>query len=776
MRQKAYSLITISGMAIGLGIFMLFALVSDTGFNIGKLHKNAKRIYGIVQVFSSGNEGERHSAITPAPLIPAMKSEFPEIEDATRSFPADQLTVKCKDEIIYENSVLFADPNFISFFSFDMVSGDPETALSKPYSIVLTEAAALKYFGDINPIGKILTINNKLDMTVTGVTKEIPLTSAIRFDFLISFETARYMYNWMNDWKAYNQSSFLLLPENSNPDEIDLKLQSFIDKYYAHTPDSPTRMYLFPFKDFFFKSRHIDSYMSQGFIAVFVLLLIIGVVFLIVVSFNYMNLSTARSITRAKEIGLRKVVGAHRINLIMQFLGESVIFSLLSLPVALVIYKLLSDFFIPRLGADFEISIWNNQHLWFVYFGVTVLVGVFSGSYPAFFLSAFKPVMIIKGLKLSGKKGPSFRKVLIVTQFAFSVILIVFSIVVRKQFDHIINVDFGYNRTGVIAVQIGEEARSQIEPMKKELIKHSEIIAVSTSGSIPAYWDTKLKVIPEGIDENDAWSMNVYGIDYDFIKVFDMKIVQGRDFSREYEDKDKFIINEKAMEQLQWQNPVGKQITVNNRKGFVIGVVKDYHFKDVHYPLLPAVFSLSPEYSNYLLVRASSQAVIPDVVKYMKEQWYRFLPAMPFEYIIHENYFFDNYRAIQTIAELCGAVAICAIIFSCLGLFGLASFAVERRIKEIGIRKVLGASVAGIVSMLIKDFLLLVIIANSIALPIAYFISYSFLQWGFTFRISVGSGILLFTVAVTFITALIAVTSQTLKAAFANPVDSLKYE
>ena len=516
--------------------------------------------------------------------------------------------------------------------------------------------------------------------------------------------------------------------------------------------------------------------MDRGFFVVYVLLLVVGIVFLIVVSFNYMNLSTARYMTRAKEIGLRKVVGAQRINLIMQFLGESVVFSIIALPIAFMLYKFLNDFFIPRLGANFEISIWNNPRLLFVYFGVSILIGLISGSYPAFFLSAFKPAKVLKGLKTGGRKGPAFRKILVVSQFALSVVLIVFSIIVKKQFDHIIHVDFGYNRAGVITVQINDETRPQIEPMKKELLKHSDIKYVSTSGNIPAYWDSELKVVPEGIDANEAWTMNAYGIDYDFIKTFDMKMIQGRDFSKQFNDEDKFIINEKAVEQLKWQNPIGKQLTVENRKGTVIGVVKDFLFKDVHYPILPTVLFLSPEKSNYLLVKASSKEVIPGVVNYMRKQWFRFVPHLPFEYNTHDNYFFNNYRAIQTIAELCGGVGLCAVIFSCLGLFGLASYAVEKRRKEIGIRKVLGASVAGVGKMLIKDFLLLVIIANCIALPIAYFISYSFLTWGFTFRIGVGAGILLFTVAVTFITALIAVTSQTLKAAIANPVDSLKYE
>jgi putative ABC transport system permease protein len=774
-KQKAYSAITLSGLILGLAVFIIFALLVEFIANYDMFHEKVDRLYAVVQVLPGGAEGEQHSAITPAPFLPALLDEFPEIESGSRFYPAGRKIVKHGDKVFYESRLRFVDPSFLTMFSFKMVKGDPETALSDPVAVVMTEAMALKYFGDEDPIGKSLTLDNEIELRVTGVTEDVPPDSSLSYQFLVSLEASKAFASWRNDWRENNQATFLLLAEGYDPAHLEAKFSGIIDKYFTDSPDSPHRLYLHPLKDFFLNSQDIDVYWGNGG-ANFPVLWIVAALLLVIACFNYMNLSTARHVTRAREVGMRKVIGANRSHLIRQFLGESLLMSLLALPAAILVYELLRPAFMAYIDDFLNLSLWDSPQILLLIGVVTVLTGLFAGSYPAFYLSAFRPVRVLKGELKFAKKGGRFRKTLVVAQFVFSIILIVMTIVSVKQARHNRTVDLGFDRSNILALEIAGEARDNLESLEQVLIQHKDVTAVTAAASVPIGWDAQQLVLPEGVVEEEKINMNVYGVGYNFIEMMDLALVEGRSFSREFSSTSDLIINETAVRRLQWEKPLGKRLKLDGLEGTVIGVVKDFHFKDLYFSdILPSVLCIEPDEFNYMLIKYSEPDSFAGVMEYVKQQWEALNPHLPLEHMTLNSYFNEALEGDKT-AGMTGALGLMAIFLSCLGLLGLSSFAVERKFKEIGIRKVLGASAGGIIAMLIKEFLKLVVIANLIAIPIAYFTMSSFIRFLFSYPMSIGLDIFIFTAFITLLVAFITVTSQTLKAAHADPVKCLKYE
>ncbi|MGD8535879.1 MAG: ABC transporter permease, partial [Candidatus Aminicenantes bacterium] len=506
-KHKIYSAITISGLVLGLGVFILFALLLFSQLNFDSFHKKADRIYCIVQVLSRGVERDHHSAITPAPLKDALLAEFPEIEKAARFSPPGRLVVRHGDKLFYENRIRLVDSDFLSIFTFNLIKGQTETALSNPYSIVLTETSALKYFGNEDPLGKSLTINNDFDVIVTGITEDIPENSSIRFDFLVSMETAGAMNIRMDDWSDNNQATFLLLSDGASPKKLDAKLSALLQRYYPDSHESPHRLYLHPLQDFRLNSAEMDCYWSNARIS-FVAIWIVAVLILIIACINFMNLSTACYAMRANEVGMRKVIGAKRTQLIKQFLGESILMAFISLPVAMLFSELARPGMVAIMGGNFIASIWELPSVLILTLGVTLLTGFFAGSYPAFYVSAFQAVQVFKGRLIKGKRGSRFRKILVVTQFTFSIILILITIITIKQTNHNLNVDLGFDRSGIIAANLNHEARTEIDVLKKELVRHADIVSVSAATALPIEWNTEELVVPEGVAKEDALNMN----------------------------------------------------------------------------------------------------------------------------------------------------------------------------------------------------------------------------------------------------------------------------
>ena len=463
-----------------------------------------------------------------------------------------------------------------------------------------------------------------------------------------------------------------------------------------------------------------------------------------------------------------------------QFLGESILIALIAFPLTIVLNELMRPLFDALVGNQIigEIGprLLNSPMMILKLLAVTILVGLAAGSYPAFFLSGLRPVEILRGDLHTGKKGTRIRQVLVVSQFIVSIFCVIFAILVIKQSDYIYHLDLGYNRDNVLVARVGYGKLSpDLKPLKNELKKHPKIASLSSALWIPVAWGTAFRVVPEGGNQRDAWTWNVYGVDYDYIQLLEMKMVKGRPFSRDYDDSKSVIINETAARQLGWQDPIGKHLTVRGSKGVVIGVVKDFHFSDVFFSIRPSVLWLRKDFLQILYIKLTSN---PDseVIEYIKDKWRLFIPDLPFEYSTLDEHFKDLYFPIKQLAMLIGIIGLIAIFFSCLGLFGLSTYATQRRIKEIGVRKAHGASFQGIVRSLLFDFLKLIILANAIALPITYFVTRKLLQEILVYPMNIGIGVFIIIGILSLLIAFAAVIYQTYKAAAANPVDALRYE
>lgn len=782
-KQKMFSLINLLGMAVGMACFTLFAQVAGVKLNADRFHKNADEIYTVVQVRTNENQEEVHTTFVPAPLALALHNDFPEIQEAARVLPAGRLTVKHQDNSFYENNVLFVDPSFLSVFSFKMEEGSPETALSGPNSIVISEAKATKYFGDEESIGKVLTLENNINVTVTGVTKNIPRTSSLRFDFLVSMETARALSFELDDWKTNQHTTFLLVGAEFNHKRFEQKLPAFMDKHFADSKESPQQLYLFPFRDFRLKSRNISSIIAQSHPVVVVITFAVGILLLFVVCINFINLSTARSMYRAKEIGMRKVIGARRSQLILQFLGESLLLSFLALPAAVILYELLHPVLASYIGnfsalgytSNVSNSIFNYPFLLKYLVVAAVLSGFFSGIYPAIFLSSFPPLRVIKGNLSLGRQKKRGSKVLIAFQFGFAVIFIAAASLIKHQFGQMVKADFGYNRQQVAVVRLGKEALPQLELLKTKFASHANVVHVSAAGSLPVVWENPVQAWPIGVPE-EAFTLQAYGVDYGFTESLEMKIVDGRSFSRAQSVKGSFILSETAVKKLQWEDPVGKQLTVGEQTGTVVGVVEDFLFADIGFNLPPAVLYHEPENLNFMLIKYSSPEGFPDLKGFMKQEWLSVNPNLPFECQTLDDYFNSFFQLLSRLAGFLNAIGLAAVLFSSLGLFGLASYMIEQRTKEIGIRKVLGASSVRILWKLMREYLILVAIANVVSLGLIYFGWNKVLQTGLLFITNIGVATYAYALTVTFFTAVAAVGFKTLKTARANPAESLRCE
>ena len=787
-RQKFYSIINLSGMALGMALFMIFSLSAGSKLNSDRFHKNADRMFGVIQVLEKENKEKIHTTATPLPLLDALKRGFPEIEKGVRFFPSGKFAASYEDENFYEYWGMFADPNFLEFFTFEMVSGSAESAISDPFSVVISERTAAKYFGEENPLGKIIRIDNKVNVTITGVLKDISRASSIKFDFLFSMEVAKLISGIKDDWKDCRTATFLQLSDNYDKTQFDNRLTALIKTHYGNNEEAPSRIYLIPFLNFRLGASHVETFLPNSKPVFLFIGLSFGIILLLVVCINFINMTISRYMYRLNEIGLRKVIGARRSQLIKQFLGESILLAFLAIPLAIICYEI----FHPVIAALLEKSIGMSAELGFhssvsnsilnypfllKYLVIAALLsGLFSGFYPAFFLSTFQPVNMLKGKVLKGKKGGKGRKFLVILQFTISILFIILADTLTHQGDNFINADLGYNRDNVGIIRLSKESRKNLNLIKNELARRSEVISISASMDLPGVWEVPSEVTPEGSSKEEALTMHMYGIEYDFLKVLDMKMHSGRSFSKAGGDRDNFIINESALKKLPWEDPLGKQLTVNDRTGTIIGISEDFLFADIGFDIPPAVLYIEPENLQYLLIKLAPNIEFPEFRTYLKNQWAGFAQGEPLEFYSLDEHMFKFLDIIKIICGFLSLIGYCAMFFAGLGLIGLASCMVERRTKEIGIRKALGASILRLNWILIKEFLFLVAIANIIALPVIYYAWHRIMQMGLLFITNLNTGNVIFVVAVSLFATIVAVSSQTIKAAVANPVDTLRYE
>ena len=775
-KHRTYSIINILGLAIGLAIFSLTTGLTKFHRSFNQFHQDADRIYCVIQVLPSGATGERHTALTRAPLRKLLVDEFPEIEDATRWIITGRTVVRQADKRFYaeEGRIWIVDPNFLTFFTFEMISGDSDTALKEPGSVILTESTARQYFGRINVVGEQLTLWDKYDFVVKGITRDAPANSSLKYEALVSSD----IYDWDTNWDIVG-ATFVKLSEQSRPAGLEQKFPAFISEYLSESPDTPQKLYLLPLTDLNLQPTYIRGLWQQEIPQVLYLTFLIGVLVLLAVCFNFMNLATAQYFTRAKEVGVRKVVGASRNQLMGQFLGESVLLSLAAFPIAIVLNEVMRPVFVylsspeaSRAGPE----LWNDPFLILQLFSITILVGIIAGSYPALILSRLTPVQVFKGNLLRGKKAALFRQLLIILQFTAAIFFILTTLVAFIQHNHLLKFDVGYQKNKVLVVPlVTKYSSAALRPLEDDLLQHPEICNVSAASGLPASWGSENQVIVEGADETKTWTMNVYGIGYDFIELLELTILQGRSLARQHGDSGHIIINQTAVRELKWENPIGQKLTFRGRTAVVVGVVKDFYFKSLLFNIYPSILYLEPNYLNYLYIKLSD-APVSRVINFIENRWKIFSPDTPFEYFMLTDRYEKNLLGIKKWAELAGIIGVITIIFSCLGLYGLASYVTQRRTKEIGIRKAHGATITNIIRLIAMEFFKL--IAFGVALAWAIFYVFDKILVHDIFAYSAPTGPVIYALAglIALISALAAVLFQTLKAARANPIDSLRYE
>ncbi len=775
-RHKGYSLINISGLAIGIACSILILLWVQDELSYDRFNENADSIYRVTQEAHFTDGTIFPVAVTPYPIGPAMKDNFPEIINSMRMIIRDRTLVEHEDRRFFELQFCFIDPSVFDIFTFPFLSGEPSSALTTPNAVVITETAARKYFGEENPLGKTLTVDRRVEFTVTGVIKDIPHNSHFQFDFAAPYETLINEFGWQNTWVEHSYYTYIQLQKGTDIEMLNAKVKNFLNEQNNR---ANTDILLQALTDIHLRSDfEIDLGGQSEFLSVYVYIFsVIAFFILFIACVNFMNLTTARSANRAKEVGMRKVAGAHRIDLIKQFLGESLLLSLSALVIAVITVCVLIPWFNNLTGKELTPSSIIDLPVILGLVGMVLLTGVFAGMYPAMIISSFKPASVIKGAKSQGAKNSRFRQSLVVIQFSLSIILIVGTFVVYNQLEYIQNRDLGLTKDHIVYFGKNGALRQQFESFRNDLKKYPDIVEVISSSDIPTYslhQTTAVNWDGQNPDDQVLWTQ--FSCSHEYLKAFNMEIIEGRDFSRDLETDafTAYIINNKGAESMGIESPVGKRFSLYGRQGTVIGVVKDFHFKSLHETIEPLVLRIQPGRDAYVFVKLRSDN-ISETVELITNTHKKYIPDIPFEYQFLDETFNELYNSEQRMGQILNSFALLAIFISCLGLFGLASFMAEQRAKEIGIRKTLGATVPGIVILLSREFLKWVLISNLFAWPAAWFAMNNWLE-NFVYHPDINLIVFLTAGVLTLVIALLTVSYQSIKVANANPVNSLRLE
>jgi len=795
-KNKFYSFINIFGLALGIACFLFILIFVRDELSYDRYHEHADRLYRM-HFYGSLFEQEIDIPQVGDPWGPLLQSEYPAVEQFVRLRGHGDFLVRYQDNSYREEEVVFADSTLFDLFSFRLLKGDPRTALAEPYTVVISEAVASKYFGAENPIGKALTFDNRDQYRVTGVLEAIPRNSHFEFDIFLSMATLEESRS--DQWLSFNFYTYLLLREGVDPADLEREfpqiartyigsqLEQFVGQSYDDFLAGGNLMEfsLFPLERIHLYSHTTDELSPPGDIKYIYIFSFIGVFILLLACINFMNLSTARSAGRAREVGMRKVVGAQRRQLVGQFLSESVFISLLALVIAAVLVFLLLPYFNDLSGKTFSRRQVAGPWLWGVLLLVAVLVGLLAGSYPAFFLSGFQPIKVLKGKFSSRAEGAWLRNGLVVFQFAITVGLITGTIVIYDQLQYIQQKKMGYDKEHLLLLNDAYGLGNNLDAFVEAMRQHPQVLRASVTSYLPTPSSRNSNAHflgrnpnPEGTQVLQTWY-----VDHDFTETMGMKMVAGRDFSREHPgDSSAVVINQQAVEIFQLDEPLGKEISTFDGEADgelqfspyrVIGVVEDFHFESVRQAIQPLIMYLSRS-SNYIALRIKGED-IPGLIATIGDRWNEMAPAQPFDYNFLDDRFEAMYESETRIGRILTVFTVLAIVIACLGLFGLATFTAEQRTKEIGIRKVLGAPVGRLFLMMTSDFARWVLLASLIALPLAY---YGMSRWleGFEYRTAIGAGSLLLALLIVLGIALLTVSYQAFRTARINPVKTLKYE
>lgn len=741
-RHPAYSLINIAGLAIGMATCILILLYIQDELSYDRYHPHADRVYRIVDDIESGGQTVQ-TAGTPTGWGPALKRDFPEIELVVRLRGTESAwLVDLGNTIYYERKVIWAGSDLFEMFSIPLAAGDQSVALAEPYSMVISEELAFKYFGDEEAIGNAVNLDNRWDFTVTGVMKNIPTNSHMRPDMFVSYSTMTAIQSgWdLDDWEYHrNLYTYVRLRENVSPSDFEAKLPAFLERHagdrYREAGIS-LRPSLQPLVDIHLYSNRESEHEPNGDIRYVALFMAIAFLVLIIACINFINLATARSEMRAREVGVRKVLGANRMQLIRQFLGESVLMAGLAAVLAVILVHLALPSVNEIAGKQLALPITDWRVLAALVLGTT-LIGLVAGSYPAAYLSGFLPAEVMKGSPKTGKKGLGMRQMMVVTQFSMSIFLLASTAVIHDQLDYIQTKRLGFNKEHVMVVPIvGSPQLPNTPVLKQRLSGLPGVVGIATTTGVPGMRALPaFGVRPEGMRPEDHLMMATLHVDEHFLDVMNIDVVAGRNFSPDWgtDTTGGVLLNETAVRSLGWGAPadaIGRQFDRLSFEGVVpgrvIGVVRDFHLRTIHEEIEPAAIMTST-YHIFVLIRIEPEG-ITETIGRIEEIWRDVDPRFPLDFTFLDEDFDALYRTDRLLGEIFAVFAFLAVFVACLGLLGLASFAIQQRTREIGIRKVVGSSVSGIVVLLSKDFMKYVLIANVIAWPLAYFVMTSWLQ------------------------------------------------
>ncbi|QIP12904.1 FtsX-like permease family protein [Spirosoma aureum] len=770
-KSKTFSFINVLGLALGMTSSLLILLWVQDERSIDQFHANGPRIYQVMENQQWTGNDISTTPSTPGPLALALTAEVPEVEKSVKITWQEEQLLSVGDKA-YKEKGRYASPDLFQIFSFPFVQGNPKTAIVGPSSIVISEKVAMKLFGRTDVVGRTVRVNNKDDHQVTGIVQDIPETSSLKFDFVLPEAPYEKENEWLTKWENNGIRTYALLHQNADVNVVNAKILNMVRKHDKNVTTITT--FMFPYEEAYLHSKFTNGKPDGGRIEYVRLFTIVAIFLLIIACINFMNLATARSAKRAKEVGIRKVVGAERSYLVGQFVGEAVLMSLLSLLIAMILVPLLLPVFNTLTEKHISIQ-YTNPFYWLRLLGLAVITGLVSGSYPALFLSSLQPVRVLKGTLRFNAGAVLFRQGLVVFQFSLSLLLIIGTLIAGRQVDYIRTKNLGLDRENVVYMTLEGDLSKRFDSFREELLQAPGIQSVSSSGNDPMeIGSSTIGVEWKGKPEGDKTLFTNMAVSYDFIKTMKIKLLAGRDFSKAFvTDSTNYLVNEEAARRMGMKNPVGQDLKFWSKSGKIIGLMKNFHVNSLRVAIEPLIIRLDS--TNYTLLVRTHPGQTEQALKSMERLAKQFNPAYPFDYRFADESFREQYKSETLIGKLANYFAIIAIFIACLGLFGLAMFTAEQRTKEIGVRKVLGASVTSIVALLSKDFLKLVLISIFIASPLAW---YAMHQWlaDFAYRIDIEWWVFVLAGLLAVGIAQLTVSFQSIKAALMNPVKSLRSE
>lgn len=779
-KHKVYSLINILGLAVGISVCMLIFQYVSNELSYDKYHSKSDRIYRITL-----DHPRDYLAVTPSMMLPALKKLFPEVETGVRLYDAGKvqpLIVSYEDKVFEENKIVYADSTLLNVFEFKLLEGDASSILNEPFTILLTKETAFKYFGKSNAIGKNIEINNR-DFQVTGVIENIPENSHFRYDFFASM-ISRSGWSELNDntWRSANFYTYIVLKDGSNVAELKRKVDNYIKENFSENEFVAVLDITFqPLTDIHLYSEINDDIAPQGDIQYVLSASAIALLIIIIACINYMNLATARSTQRAREVGIRKVMGSGRGSLIRQFYGESTFLVLLSIGVSILLIEFFTPWFNQIIGQNLTVD-YSTFLFWGVILGIGLLITLIAGSYPALMLSSFVPTSVLKGTTVQGGNA-SLRKTLVVFQFTASIFLIISTLIIYRQINFVQKKELGYQKENVLVLTAYRDVENQYETFKSNLSQIPGVKGAALSSETPTTIRAGYSPDIADIEEGSNFVSTALRVNQDFISAMNIDLVAGRNFTDgEYnrannsEEREYALLINEATATYFGLNPeelIGKTATIGGSSGIIVGVVKDFHFSSLHKPIEP-LFIFPRGGFNKLLISFNTSN-LSQTLNATKSMWKQMFPQYPFEYQFLDQEYDALYQQEVRAGNIFTSFAVLAIFIACLGLVGLASYMVERKTREIGVRKVLGASVIQIITLFSKDFMILVLIGFFIAVPIAWYTMSVWLQ-NFSYRTDIHWTVILLAGFFTLIVAFLTVSYQALKAANLDPVKSIKSE